>query len=246
MLIIGNWKAYIETRDDAKELISTGKRLASKTKHRVVLLPPTPFLSLAGAVRTKLSFGAQDISVASAGAATGEVTGRMLKEVGASYVLIGHSERRARGENDALVREKVVRALSAGLVPVVCVGEKARDAHALYLGELRAHIDAVMSALLPKDRLKVVIAYEPIWAIGKSAAEAIRPADLAEMVLYIRKILGQYVPQKDVMKVKVLYGGSVEPGSVGALAKEGKPDGFLVGRASTEPKIFAALLAALS
>lgn len=247
MLIVSNWKAYVEKKEDAKDLMATAKRLATKTRHKLVVLPPAPFIGLlSSGARSKVDVGAQDVSDLMAGAATGEVSAGALKQAGAYYALVGHSERRVRGETDERVYEKTVRALAAGLTPILCVGERVRDHNAAYLQELRAQIDSVFSRLTPKDRLKVVIAYEPVWAIGKTAAEAIHPSDLTEMVLYIQKVLARHLAEKEVSKVKILYGGSVEASSVVALAKGSRVDGFLVGRASTDAKTFSALIKALS
>lgn len=244
MLIVGNWKSYVEKKEDAKELVASAKRIAGKSKHKLVVAPPAPYLALFAGARSKVAFAAQDVSDTMVGAATGEISAAAAKGAGASFAIVGHSERRARGETDAVVAEKAVRALSAGLVPILCVGEKTRDREAAYLAELRAQLDAVFGKLPPKDRAKVIVAYEPVWAIGKTAKDAMAPADLAEMALYIRKILAQHLPEKDAKRVKVLYGGSVEEGSVRGLAAEGGVDGFLVGHASAEPKAFAALVKA--
>lgn len=243
MLIIGNWKSYVEKKDDAKKLLATAKRLAGKTRHKIVIAPPAPFLALlSGDKRALVKTCAQDISDSVGGAATGEISGSVIKDAGASYVIVGHSERRAKGESDALVAEKVVRALSVGLIPVLCAGEKERDANALYLQTLRAQIDAVFPKVAPKYRAKVVVAYEPIWAIGKTAKDAASPRDVAEMMLYIKKVLAPHGAEKAL----VIYGGSVEMANAKALMKEGGVGGFLVGHASADPKLFAELVQAVS
>jgi len=243
MLIIGNWKSYVESKEDAKELNAAAKRAAVKTRHKIVIAPPAPFIALlAGDKRAKVQVAGQDVSDTTVGAATGEVSATALKRAGALYVIIGHSERRARGETDAIVAEKVVRAFGAGLIPIICVGEQVRDTDAAYLGLLRVQIETALSKLGPKERGKVVIAYEPIWAIGKSAADAAAPRDVAEMMLYIKKLLMPLGAEK----ATVIYGGSVEPANAAALAKEGGVGGFLIGHASADPKMFAAIIKAVS
>lgn len=243
MLIIGNWKSYVEKKEDAKKLLVNAKRIAGKTRHKIVIAPPAPFLALlSGDKRASVKTSAQDISDTLGGAATGEVSGSVIKNAGASYVIVGHSERRARGETDALIAEKVVRALSVGLIPVLCVGEKERDANAGYLHVLRAQIDAVFSKLTPKDRTKVVVAYEPVWAIGKTAKDAAAPREVAEMMLYIKKVLAPHGAEKAL----VIYGGSVESANAKALMKEGGVGGFLVGHASADAKMFSELVMAVS
>ncbi|HEY4489294.1 MAG TPA: triose-phosphate isomerase, partial [Candidatus Paceibacterota bacterium] len=231
----------------AKELAANAKRLANRSKHIFVLAPSSPHLGLfPKAGKRNLQFAAQDVSEKSGGAATGEVPASLLRELGVGYVILGHSERRALGETDAEIAAKTKQALAAGLVPILCIGERERDEDAKYVQVLRTELSAVLEVLSPKERTKIVIAYEPIWAIGKSARDAITPVDLKEMVLYIRKILAQHVPKVTANKVKIIYGGSVEPGNIRELAKEGGVDGFLIGHASVDPKTFSALVKELS
>ncbi len=246
MIIVANWKAYVSDAVQAKKLVALAKRLASGFNIILVLAPSAPHLALlALGNRSKVAFAAQDISLATDGASTGEVTAQAYVRAGATYTIIGHSERRAAGETDAVISEKVRRALAQGLVPVVCIGERERDASAEYLSAIRAELAAVLAPLSHKERLGIMVAYEPIWAIGKSAAEAISGNDLAEMVLYIRKVLGEYLPHKAPTQVPVLYGGSVEPGNIRELAAASRVDGFLVGRASVDPVSFTGLVKAL-
>lgn len=247
MLIVGNWKAYIDSKEDAKKLYALVKRLSVKArKHRFVVAPPAPYLGLlSSGTRSKVVLASQDISARAGGAATGEVTAAALRSLGASYAIVGHSERRAAGEDDLQIAEKAKRALASGLTPILCIGERERDADARYLAFLKGQIAAVFGALSPKERMGVVIAYEPIFAIGKSAADAMAPADVAEMILYIRKVLGEYLPGRGAQKTAILYGGSVEPGNARALAGESGVQGFLVGHASADPAMFAALVKAL-
>ncbi|HEX8591501.1 MAG TPA: triose-phosphate isomerase [Candidatus Paceibacterota bacterium] len=247
MLIVGNWKAYVDDAKQAKELVVLARRVAASGKHRVIVAPPAPYLGLLSKKgKSKLSFAAQDVSSAAGGARTGETTAAMLADFGVSYVIVGHSERRREGETDTLVATKAGQAFAAGLIPILCIGEKARDIDAQYLKELRAQLNAVITAVPQKHRAKIIVAYEPVWAIGKSALDAIQPGDLAEMVLYIRKALSEHVPAKEAAKMKVIYGGSVEPANIASLAKEGLVDGFLVGHASAEVKSFAALIKAFA
>ncbi len=247
MLIVGNWKAYVERTEDAKKLVAAAKRTAARSRTKIVLAPPAPFVALlAGNKRSKIAFAGQDVSDTVAPAATGEVSGAMLRASGATYVIIGHSERRARGETDAVIAEKAKRAVANGLTPILCVGEEARDPDARYLALVRKQLSTVFEALLPRDRLSVIVAYEPVWAIGKRSDDAIRSSDLAEMVLYIRKVLADYLPGKNASKATVIYGGSVDPSNIRELAGGSGVDGFLPGRASTDPATFAALVKAVS
>ena len=247
MLIVANWKAYVESAVKAKKLAALARRLANETKVKIVLAPPAPLAGLLAASNSsKVAYAAQDVSETTGGAETGESTAQLYGDLGLSYTLVGHSERRAKGETDAVIAEKVAHALAHGLIPILCVGERARDSEAHYLSFIRAQIAAVFESLSQKERLQMVIAYEPIWAIGKTAAEAITPADLAEMVLYIRKVLGEYLPHKAPARIPVLYGGSVESGNARDLARASGIDGFLVGHASVDLLTFAALVKAVS
>lgn len=247
MLIVANWKAAVASRDKALKLFSTAKRLAGNSKHDIVLATPFPYLGLFASRQLKgVELAAQDISEVTSGAETGEVIGALLRDLGVSYIIVGHSERRARGETDALIVEKVKRALANGATPILCIGERERDQDAQYLQFLRGQLTPVLQALSQKEILSLVIAYEPVYAIGKSASDAITSADLSEMVLYIRKIVSEYLPGKGSSRVKILYGGSAEPGNARGLAGGGGIDGFLVGHASVESATFTALVKALA
>ncbi len=247
MLIVANWKAYVEEPKLAKRLVESAKRLARGGPHTVVLAPSAPYLgALALGNRTRVMFAAQDVSQSEGGAATGESTAQAAQGAGATYAIVGHSERRALGESNAVVAEKLRRVIDADLIPVLCVGEKERDGEGKYLAGIREQVASALSGLTPKERARVVVAYEPVWAIGKSAVQAIHPNDLHEIVLYIRKVLAELTSVKQAARTIVLYGGSVEPVNIAALGQEGGVQGFLVGHASVDPKSFTALVQELS
>ena len=243
MLIIANWKAYVEDLAKAKKLLSVSKRLARTAGARIVLAPPAPLLgALAAGNTSDVAFSAQDVSATTGGAKTGEVTAGAYAATGATYTILGHSERRAMGDTDSSIVEKLTRAFAYDLIPVLCVGEHERDGEGRYLSVVREEITAALAPFTPKERARVIVAYEPLWAIGKTAALAIEAHDLAEMVLYIRKVLAELLSGKDTSRALVLYGGSVEPGNIRALAAGSSVDGFLIGRASVDPVIFAQLV----
>ena len=248
MLIVSNWKAYVTDIAKAKKLISIGRR-ASNKKLLLVVAPSAPYLGMFASGKAPksgaLSFGAQDISISTGGASTGEVTASVLTGLGITHVIVGHSERRAMGETDAQILLKTQHALAHGLVPILCIGERRRDPEAKYLQFLRMQLAAVLGPLSPKERQRVIIAYEPVWAIGKSAAESILPQDLHEMVLYIRKALSEYVPNSG-KKTIILYGGSVEPTNIRELAAGSQVNGFLIGHASADAASYTALIKALA
>ncbi len=247
MLIVANWKAYVEDLGKAKKLFATSKRLSRLQGIRIVLAPPAPFLgALAARNGSLVAFAAQDISETTGGATTGEVTAGAYGAVGATYVIVGHSERRARGETDEIVAEKLAHAIAYGLTPILCIGEHERDVEGRYLSYLREQLTTELDSLDPKERAKVIVAYEPLWAIGKTASSAIKPNDLAEMILYIRKVLAELLPGKSSSRSLVLYGGSVEPNDVRDLAAHSGVDGFLVGHASVDPHVFSLLVRQLT
>lgn len=243
MLIIANWKAYIGDIEKAKKLVAVSKRLASASTNNIVIAPPAPLLgTIAPNNKSKIAFAAQDISAATGGALTGESTASAYAAVGVTYAIIGHSERRALGDTNAVVSEKLVRAFTQGLIPILCVGEHERDSEGRYLNYIREELTSALTPLMPKERSRVIVAYEPLWAIGKTAAAAIDPNDLAEMALYVRKVLADLLPGRNASHAQVLYGGSVEPENIRSLAASSSVDGFLIGRASTDPAVFAELI----
>ena len=246
MLIVANWKAYVETGEKAKKLFALAKRLASASRAAIVLAPAAVQLGLlAPKNRSRVAFAAQDVSATLGGAETGELTAATLADIGATYAIVGHSERRALGETDTVISQKLQHALAHGLTPILCVGEKERDAASAYLAFVRGEITTALEPLSPRDRARVIVAYEPLWAIGKTASDAIAAHDLAEMVLYIRKVLAELLPGKG-SSTTVLYGGSVEPENIRDLAGGAAVDGFLIGHASVDPASFAALVKALA
>jgi len=247
MLIVANWKAYVEEFGKAKELFRISKRLARKTGVTIVLAPPAPFLG-AFALRNKsaVAFAAQDISATTGGAKTGEATAQAYAAAGVAYAIIGHSERRIAGDTDAIVAEKLSHALAHGLIPILCIGEQERDGEGRYLSFIREELTAATQSLAPKERTEVIVAYEPIWAINKDASSAIGPNNLTEMILYIRKVLAELLPGKSSVHTPILYGGSVEPSNARDLAVNSGIDGFLVGHASVDPRAFTLLVKQLA
>jgi len=248
MIIIGNWKAYVESEKKAKQLVASAKRAAaSYTSVDVVLAPPVPYIGLfTTGNKSRVVFASQDLSETTGHAETGEVSAALLADLEVQYSILGHSERRARGESDALVSEKVRRALAQGITPIVCIGERERDLEAQYLQFVREQIRSVMEPLSPKERAQIVLAYEPIWAIGKTALEAVSPTDLTEMVMYIRKALGDFMPRKATNSMRIVYGGSVDATNAKVLATGTGIQGFLIGHASAEVKEFSGIIRAVS
>jgi triosephosphate isomerase (TIM) len=243
-LVAGNWKMHGLSGSLAE--IDAMRRAADAGEAglaELLVCPPATLLAQA-AWRIKggeLSLGAQDCHPLASGAFTGDISAPMLKDAGATYVIVGHSERRTlHHETDALVRVKVEAALGAGLVPIVCVGETKTERES---GEAMTIVPRQILGSLPPDGApeSLVVAYEPIWAIGTGLIPT--PADVAEMHLVIRTLLGEMYGAQG-LRMRLLYGGSVKPTNCGELLTLDNVDGALVGGASLRATEFLAIAAA--
>jgi triosephosphate isomerase (TIM) len=244
-LIVGNWKLNPGSVAEAKELT---KAVIKKTKSfgepTIVVAPP--FLYIPEVRKTlgksAILLCAQDAHFEERGACTGEVSPAMLAEFGVAYVIVGHSERRALGETDVQVNKKIHTILKRRQVPIVCVGERERDKHGDFFNGIEAQLRSLATGLTAAQLQKVVIAYEPIWAIGTGATATAE--DVKEMQLFIMSVLTKLYDRKVASKIKLLYGGSVKPGNAKELHDNGGMNGFLVGGASLSGEEFAAIVAA--
>lgn len=244
-LVIGNWKSYIESPDAAHALALALRRKARGTPGvETWVAPPLPFLPAVSKVleSSPIKVGSQTISPHQGGAHTGEVSAKMLKQVGAQFALVGHSERRAEGESDEQVRAELLQALQAKLTAVLCVGERERLPDGSHFSFVERQLVVALDALPPQA--KVIVAYEPVWAIGKSAQDAMRPADLEQMAIFIRKTLVETLSRSAGLKIPILYGGSVEPANARELFIGGGINGFLVGHASVDIELFLEIIKA--
>lgn len=244
-LLVANWKMNPATAREAKKLFEATKKAAEEAPHiSVVVAPPAIYLrELKAAYKgKKLSFSVQDAHYEAAGAHTGSISLAQCKDAGAQYVIIGHAERRAAGESDEDTGKKVAAALSLKLTPILCVGEKERGGGAEYFAAVRKQLHAGISGVEPQHIAKVVIAYEPVWAIGKDTAMS--PRDMHEMAIFIRKSIVDAKGSKG-MDIKILYGGSIDGSNAPEMLEKGDVHGFLVGRASEDGYKIAALLAAI-
>ena len=241
LYLIGNWKMAPQTLKEARRITASIKRRASQTKKvTVALCPPSLYLGdLAPGNRSKkLLFGAQDVFWESEGSFTGEESAEMLKEIGATHIIVGHSERRALGETNETVAKKVVAVLRAKLTPVLCIGESDRDTEGTYLEFLKKEIVESLASIDKTKLSKIIIAYEPVWAIGKSAEDAMDSRSLHETALYIKKVLAEHFKTKSALQTVILYGGSATPLNTRVLLETSEIDGLLVGRASRQPEQF--------
>lgn len=244
-IVVANWKMNPESPREARELFAPIKRLASKLTHtQIVVCPPAIFLPVLISARptSNIFFGGQDAFTEVVGAYTGQVSPAMLKKSGAEYVLIGHSERRAAGDTDEIINHKVKAALRAGLQVIVCVGERERLPDGSHLKIIESQLLAALQGVPKKVFGRVLIAYEPVWAIGAQATGVDTPAGFLEQAIFIRKIISTLFGYKLAMAVPVLYGGSVTPENAEGFLREGNAGGLLVGRASLRPDHFSAII----
>ena len=238
-IIIGNWKMNPSTLKEAEDLFSgVVKGISSIKKTEIVICPPFLYLEKLKRISKKIILGAQDVFWEEAGAFTGEVSGGMLYNVGARYVILGHSERRALGETNALVNKKIKASLSAGLIPILCIGENVRDENHHYFNLVKTQIEECLDGIKKALISKIIIAYEPIWAISSTVNRQDATAgDCLEMIIFIRKILSDKFGS-DAGKMKIIYGGSVNEKDASDFLKNGSIDGLLPGKASLDSKKF--------
>jgi len=240
-LVVGNWKMNPTSLSEAKTIATTVKRgLRNIKKTQVVLCPPYVYLSgLSHMPTTILFLGAQNAFHEPSGSYTGEISFSQLHQFKTGFVIIGHSERRAVGETDEVINKKVRSVIDEGMTAILCVGEKIHDVHGDYLALVRQQIITGLRDVSKKMLDHVVIAYEPVWAIG--AKDAMAPADVHEMSIYIKKVL------KDIFgvladSIRVIYGGAVTEFNAKDIIADGFLHGFLVGRDSLKPKSFLEII----
>ena len=242
-IIAGNWKMNM-TPSQAKELVTDLIPLVKDAACDVVVCPPYVDIALVAELvkGTNIQVGAQNIHWAEKGAFTGEISAAMLKEAGAAYAIIGHSERRQYfGETDATVNSRTKAALAAGIVPIICVGESLEQRELGITMELIAL--QVKSALagVPAEKLrKCVIAYEPIWAIGTGKTATAEQA--AEVCTSIRTTVRHLYGARIARSITIQYGGSMKPGNAAELLAQPDIDGGLIGGASLKPADFVEII----
>ena len=242
--VIGNWKMRVGTRESvalARSLLLALR--GQKGLPEIVLCPPYVAFSEVHKIvaRSHLALGAQDIFWEETGSFTGEISSRMMTELGVQYAIIGHSERRDLfGETNEMVHRKVEAAIKGGIIPIVCVGENRKQRAA---GEqfdiVAAQLHGGLSRLKLRSGQKIFIAYEPLWAIGTGQAANAR--DAVAMHKFIREH-GRDILTAPAKNIRVLYGGSIEPENAYEFLHESEIDGVLVGGASVEVKSFKAII----
>lgn len=243
-LVAGNWKMNGSIAANAHLLTELQAELGSVASD-VAVCVPAPYLAQCQSLlaNSAIALGAQDVSIHESGAYTGEVSAAMLLEFTCRYVIVGHSERRAHfSETDELVAQKTLRALSAGLLPIVCVGETLAQREA---GQTDAivgqQVDAVLSLMSADDVAKIVIAYEPVWAIGTGQTAT------PEMAQEVHAMLRQRLHVKNAsaaQEVRILYGGSMKPENAKELLAMPDIDGGLIGGAALKAADFLSIIRA--
>ncbi|MDB5204283.1 MAG: triosephosphate isomerase, triosephosphate isomerase [Candidatus Taylorbacteria bacterium] len=230
---------------DAKKIIEGTKKIAKKSLSDIVVCPPFPYINLlSGSKRPFL--GAQNMSFEKEGAFTGEVSAAQLYSLGVQYVIVGHSERRAMGETSEVVAKKACAAIQSRISPIICIGEKERNQNAEHWQEIKWQLVDSLQGVNKTNIKKCVIAYEPVWAIGKKSVGPMNPADVAESAIFIKKVLAEMFGPQIAEGVRIVYGGSVDGKSSKDIMRAGGVSGFLVGRASLKPKEFEEIVLACS
>ena len=241
-LVVANWKMNPATAREAKKLFEATKKAIDSSSHvSFVVAPPALFFRelRSGYKGKRISFAAQNARAEDGGAFTGELSLGQYKDAGASYVIVGHAERRAMGETNDDTRKKVAGALSQKIIPILCVGETVRSANGEYFNVVKEQLRTGLADVAPGKLSSIIIAYEPVWTIGGS--HAMGPRDMHEMAIFIRKTVVELKGEAG-MNIKILYGGSIDDTSAGAMLRDGDVHGLLVGRASEDADRLTALL----
>lgn len=244
VIIAGNWKMN-KIVSEAIELTNGLKRELSEIENiDIVIIPPYTALSEISDMlsNSNIELGAQDVHWEEEGAFTGEVSPVMLQDIGAKYVVIGHSERRTYfGETNESVNKKVKASLKAGLLPIMCVGERLEEREkSKTFDVVKDHIEGGLKGISKEDVLKMVIAYEPVWAIG--TGKTATPGQAEEVHKYIRGLLRNTYDESVAADLRIQYGGSVNPKNIKDLINQEDIDGALVGGASLKIEQFVSIV----
>lgn len=245
-IIAGNWKLN-KTNAEAIQLVQELKALVTDVNNVEMVVCPTAVALQDVAKELKgsnIGVGAQNMWHEDSGAFTGEISAPIIQAVGAAYVILGHSERRQFfGEDNAVINQKVHKALSAGLVPIVCVGELLEERESgITEAVVRDHVMGSLEGVSAADMPKVVLAYEPVWAIG--TGKTATPEQAQDVHAFIRGLLVEAYGQAVAEQVRIQYGGSVKPDNAEELLGQADIDGALVGGASLKAADFAAIIKA--
>ena len=243
-VIAGNWKMY-KTQADTRAFFAAFAPLVANSVHCGIVIAP-PFTSIAAAIEavkgSNISIGAQNGYWKAEGAFTGEVSMPMVAEAGATHVIVGHSERRHYfHETDETVHKRVRAAVAANLTPIVCIGESLEEREANHTHQVLAHqFEHGLGSLTPAEFSRILLAYEPVWAIG--TGKTATPEQASSAHSYIRGLVADRFSAEQASAVRILYGGSVKPENIKGLMAHQDIDGALVGGASLDAKSFASIV----
>ncbi|MFA7285588.1 MAG: triose-phosphate isomerase [Candidatus Paceibacterota bacterium] len=245
-IIIGNWKMNPVTSKEAVRLFKEVLSSTSKIKKiEIAFCVPYIYLESLRKVSKRSVLGAQNVfsenSISRNGAYTGEVSIDMLNSLGVKYIILGHSERRELGENNIVINKKL-KLIPNSITPILCVGEKDRDENHEYLNVIKSQVEECLSGINKNTLNNLVIAYEPVWAIGQDALRQATSLEFREISILIKKILTDKFGAKNISKIRIIYGGSVHPENAYDFLKEGDSQGFLVGRDSLNAKKFSEII----
>jgi len=244
-VIAANWKMHKTISESARFVEEFLPKVESLRGVEIIICPPFTALARTAAALagSRVDLGAQNMYKEEKGAFTGEVSGPMLKDIGCTYVILGHSERRhIFGESDELVGEKVRAAFGYGLTPILCVGETLEEREAGQTDAVNERqLVAGTTGLTAEQVSRIIIAYEPVWAIG--TGKNCNPADAQATIAAIRQVVARKFGDEAAAAVRIQYGGSVKPGNISEYMAQPDIDGALVGGASLDPTSFAAICA---
>ncbi|MEM6798130.1 MAG: triose-phosphate isomerase [Planctomycetota bacterium] len=245
-LIAGNWKMNTDRAAGVALAAAICEKAVEAKDVDLLVCPPSVYLAPIAETLTgcPVAMGAQNMCGDDNGAFTGEVSSSMLSDVGAEYVILGHSERRTLyNETDADVNKKTLKALAAGLAPIVCVGEQLEEREAGKTAEVvKTQFEGSLAGVTEARITSVVIAYEPVWAIG--TGKVATPEQAEEVHADLRRLLAEHYNADIAEQVRILYGGSMKPGNAAELLSQPNVDGGLIGGASLKPDDFLAIAAA--
>ncbi len=244
IFVIGNWKCNPTSLSEAKSLfLSINKKIQKKRKIETVICPPFVYLfPLAQLNRNhKIILGAQDAFFENKGAFTGQVSPKMLKDLGCKYVIVGHSEKRVLGEKNEIINKKIHILLKENLTPILCIGENKEEREGKQTFErIKNQIQEGLKKVAKKYLHKVIIAYEPIWAIGTN--RPCPPESVLTISIFIRKTFSTLFGLKKTDKITILYGGSVNANNAKKYVEEARIDGLLIGNSSLRAEEFLKII----
>jgi triosephosphate isomerase len=243
-LIAGNWKMN-KTLNESIELVEgILKKIKDYDDREILFCPPfTSLYKISEIIKgKKVKLGGQNLYFEEKGAYTGEISGKMLKSVGCDYVILGHSERRSYfNESDEFIQKKIIRAMLDGLIPILCVGEKLEEREkGIMKDTVSKQVRTCLNNVPLKNANELVIAYEPVWAIGTGRNAT--PEQAEEVHIYIRELIGQMYGNIIKDSLRILYGGSVNAGNAKELLSQKNIDGALVGGASLKVDEFVTII----